>query len=157
MDKIWAPWRINYFKIKKQKGCIFCKAKKNNAGDYVIFKSKHCLGLLNIYPYACGHIMIAPLRHINSLGQLNQQEVMDIFAALKKIQLALDKVLKPQGYNIGLNLSRSSGAGITGHMHIHIVPRWIGDANFMTTISDTRVISQSLGQLRKELLKYVRP
>ncbi len=152
MDKLWAPWRINYISSKiKTKGCIFCRAKKNNAKDYVIFKTKKSICLLNIYPYNNGHLLISPLRHIADIDLLNEEEALDMFKSLKRSKALLQKVLKPQGYNIGFNLKRSAGAGITGHLHLHIVPRWVGDINFMPVTGNTKVISQSLDELFRRL------
>ena len=148
MDKLWAPWRINYINTKNQgKGCIFCRAKKAAAKDYVIFKTKHTLAMLNIYPYNNGHLLIAPLRHLRDISQLRQDEVLDLFKSLNRAKSLLSKVLHPQGYNIGFNITRAAGAGIAGHLHMHIVPRWVGDTNFMPVVAGTKVISQSLDEL----------
>ncbi|MDD5128996.1 MAG: HIT domain-containing protein [Candidatus Omnitrophica bacterium] len=150
MDKLWAPWRINYVSAKtKGKGCIFCKAKKDASSEHVIFKTKFSVVMLNIYPYNNGHLLVAPLRHIRDISQLTQEETVDLFKCLNRAKLLLQKVLKPQGYNIGFNLTRSAGAGITGHLHMHIVPRWIGDTNFMPVIAGTKIISQSLDELAR--------
>ncbi|MCX5700125.1 MAG: HIT domain-containing protein [Candidatus Omnitrophica bacterium] len=151
MNKLWAPWRINYIRNIKQKGCVFCKGKGKDSKACVIFETDYARVMLNIFPYNNGHILVAPVRHVARLDQLKQKEVLGLFAALTKSQKLLDKVLKPNGYNIGINLSRSAGAGITGHLHIHIVPRWIGDTNFMPVLFGTKVISQSLDELRKQL------
>lgn len=152
MDRLWAPWRINYVSSKKkQKGCIFCLAKKSALSDYVIFKTKKSICLLNRYPYNNGHIMICPLRHISDISEAKEEEVLDIFKSLKRAKDLLQKVLRPHGYNIGFNLGRAAGAGITGHLHLHIVPRWLGDYNFMPSISGSKVISQSLDELSKLL------
>lgn len=107
--------------------------------------------MLNIFPYNNGHIMISPLRHIKEFSQLKEAEMIDLFKALNRAKSLLDKVLKPHGYNIGINISKVAGAGIPGHLHIHIVPRWRGDTNFMPVIYNTRVISQSLRELQKKL------
>ena len=148
MDKLWAPWRINYISSKiKAKGCIFCQAKKNKSKDYVIFKTKKSICLLNIYPYNNGHILVSPLRHIADIGLMSKEEVLDMFECLKRAQGLLQKILKPQGFNIGFNLGRNAGAGIIGHLHMHIVPRWVGDTNFMPITANTKVISQSLLEL----------
>ena len=155
MDRLWAPWRINYLSNKKKpKGCVFCQAKKKSTNDYVIFKTEKSICLLNIYPYNNGHILISPLRHFSDISNATNEEILDIFKCLKRVKTLLQKILKPDGYNIGFNLSRSAGAGITGHLHMHIVPRWVGDTNFMPVISKSRVISQSLNELAK-LLKNV--
>ena len=166
MDKLWAPWRINYISSnrppgqglasdsqsqKKTKGCIFCSAKKNNLNDYAIFKTKKSICLLNIYPYNNGHLLVSPLRHIANIELLSEGEILDMFKCLKRAKALLQKVLKPQGYNIGLNLGRNAGAGITGHLHMHIVPRWAGDTNFMPVTGNAKVISQSLDELSKQL------
>lgn len=151
MDRLWAPWRIKYIRAKRPEKCIFCSCLKKKGKNYVVFKTEHSFCVLNIYPYNNGHVMIVPKRHIQKFSQLNQKEVLDIFHSMEKAQTILDKVLKPQGYNIGVNLSRIAGAGETRHLHIHIVPRWKGDVNFMTTLFGTKVISQSLDELHKRL------
>lgn len=153
MDKLWAPWRIKYLRNIKQKGCIFCRAKRSSGNDYVILKSRHSIAMLNIYPYNNGHIMVSPLRHVKDLFLLKEEEILDIFNTLKKVQAMQEKVLKPDGYNIGMNVSKSAGAGVAGHMHIHIVPRWVGDTNFMPVLNNTKVVSQSLNELLKQLKK----
>lgn len=151
MDKLWAPWRIKYIKTKKRKGCIFCKAAKLRKKDYVIFRTKYSISMLNIFPYNNGHIMVSPIRHVRELGELKEFEVLDLFQSLNKTKKLLDKLLKPDGYNIGINISKSAGAGIARHMHIHIVPRWMGDTNFMPILYETKIISQSLDELYKRL------
>ena len=148
MDKLWAPWRINYISHKiKTKGCLFCQAKKSNTRDYVIFKTKKSICLLNIYPYNNGHLLISPLRHTADIDLLDEEEILDMFKSLKRAKKLLKKVLKPQGYNLGFNLGRYAGAGITGHLHLHVVPRWAGDINFMPVTGNSKVISQSLREL----------
>ena len=150
MDKLWAPWRINYIKNANKKGkCIFCDSNHN----FVVFKTRESVCMLNIYPYNNGHLMVAPKRHIRDLSQLNDAQTLDLIKALNKAKKLLDKVLKPDGYNIGANLGHAAGAGIAGHLHLHIVPRWVGDTNFMSTVSSTKIISQSLKDLYKRL-KY---
>ncbi|TAM39613.1 HIT domain-containing protein [bacterium] len=152
MDRLWAPWRENYVRrLKKERGCIFCRVKKGTRADYVIFKTRLSIVMLNIYPYNNGHLLVSPLRHIRDISQLSDDEMLDLFKCLDRAKKLLHKALKPQGYNIGLNLERFGGAGITGHLHLHIVPRWSGDSNFMPVISDTKIISQSLTQLVKHL------
>ena len=152
MDKLWAPWRTNYINRKiKTKGCIFCRAKQGKFSEHVIFKTKKSICLLNIYPYNNGHLLVSPLRHIADIELLDDGEVWDMFKCLKRAKGLLQKVLKPQGYNIGFNLGRQAGAGITGHLHLHIVPRWSGDVNFMPVIGNTKIISQSLNELSRYL------
>ena len=152
MDRLWAPWRNNYVSGKKnQKGCIFCRAKSGKSKDYLIFKTRLTMVMLNIYPYNNGHMLISPLRHIRDISQIKEDEILDLFGCLNQAKRLLQKVLKPQGYNIGLNLTRAAGAGVTGHLHLHIVPRWVGDTNFMPSTCGTKIISQSLDELAKRL------
>jgi len=151
MDKLWAPWRISYVKNTKPKKCIFCRSSGRKPKEYAVFKTRHASVILNIFPYNNGHLLVAPLRHVSRLEELRDEEALDLFRALKRAKKLLEKVLKPQGYNIGLNISRSAGAGITGHLHIHIVPRWKGDSNFMPVLFNTKIISQSLDELYKQL------
>lgn len=151
MDKLWAPWRIKYIKAKKRKICIFCLAAKSGRGNYVITKTAYSIAMLNSFPYNNGHMLISPLRHVKELQDLKEVEVLDLMKTLNYAKGLLDKVIKPEGYNIGINISESAGAGIPGHLHIHLVGRWKGDTNFMATLSNTRVISQSLDELYKQL------
>ena len=157
-DILWAPWRIGYIKkIKKEKGCLFCRVlrSKSDKKNLVFLRSAHALGMLNLYPYNNGHVMIAAAKHVKSLAQLNDTELCDIMACVKEATGAIDKLLKPQGYNIGINVGRVAGAGIENHLHIHIVPRWNGDTNFMPTVFDAKVISQSLESLWNALTKAI--
>lgn len=154
MERLWAPWRIKYVEAKKQKKCIFCEGIKSRRKNYVVFRSRHSFALLNIFPYNNGHLMVSPIRHVRGLSELKEVEALDLFKTLNNAKKMLDEVLRPHGYNIGINLSRSAGAGETGHLHIHIVPRFRGDTNFMTTLYGTKVIPQSLDALYKSLKKY---
>jgi len=153
MNKIWAPWRITYIQKTKSRNCIFCgaaKNKKNNKKHLVLLRGKKSFSILNLYPYNNGHFMVSPYRHIKNIEQLNKEEALDIFDVLKKTKQIMNKILKPQGYNIGINIGEISGAGIAGHIHVHVVPRWSADTNFMPVVSDTKIISQSLQQLFKK-------
>lgn len=152
MDRLWAPWRIKYVSQKK-KTCIFCQTIKSrqDKNNFLLARQTHCFSILNIFPYNNGHIMVAPNRHIGSLEKLNDKEILDLLRLVNRTKMALDKCLKPDGYNIGLNIGRSAGAGFPGHVHIHIVPRWSGDTNFMPVLGNTRVISQSLKELYQRL------
>jgi ATP adenylyltransferase len=156
MHRLWAPWRIGYVEAKnKTQGCIFCKAAKSRRSRYVFIKNRYSFAILNIYPYNNGHSLIAPCRHIKQLDRLSDVEKLDLFSTLQETKSLLTAVLKPQGYNIGINTSPCAGAGIAGHLHIHIVPRWRGDTNFMPVIYETKIISQSLSQLYRRI-KYAK-
>lgn len=155
MDRLWAPWRIKYIKIKKQKKCLFCESIKSKYNNYIIFKTQYSFSMLNIFPYNNGHVMVSPIRHLKDFAQLKDVEIIDLFKTLANTRKLLDKVLKPDGYNIGINISKSAGAGVTSHLHLHIVPRWKGDTNFMPVLYDTKIISQSLDELYKQLRNAV--
>lgn len=151
MDKLWAPWRVRYVTkiIGQTKGCVFCRILKarQDKKNYIFVRTKHSFAVLNIYPYNNGHTLIVPNRHAKDLDRLTKVEREDLIQLLIYSRRLLDKVLKPAGYNIGINLGRISGAGIPGHLHIHVVPRWRGDVNFMPVTAYTKVISQSLRAL----------
>ncbi|MFC1808203.1 HIT domain-containing protein [Candidatus Omnitrophota bacterium] len=155
MKKLWAPWRSKFIYSRKKKGCIFCAAKnaKSQEKHFVVKKTKSSFSILNIYPYNTGHMMVAPKRHVSRLDLLAKAETSDLMALVNKTTKALDKLLKPKGYNIGVNIGAAAGAGFPGHVHIHIVPRWNGDTNFMPVLSETKVISESLDSLYERLIK----
>jgi len=157
MDKLWAPWRVNYITsaTEKTKGCIFCQMlKKKDDHQHLIFtRTEHCFAVLNLYPYNNGHALILPYRHVNDLSKLKPEELADFIVLLNSTKTLLDRTLSPQGYNIGMNIGKAAGAGVPGHIHIHIVPRWKGDVNFMPVTADTKVISQSLRELFDLLVK----
>ena len=148
MDRLWAPWRKAYIRPKagKKKGCLFCRllAENKDVKNSIVKRTPHCFAVLNIYPYNNGHIMIVPRRHVDSTEHLNQSEKLDWLALYEKALRAMKKNLRPDGFNAGMNLGRQAGAGIPKHLHLHVVPRWKGDVNFMPVLSDTRVISESL-------------
>lgn len=152
---LWAPWRSAYVTsiATKSKGCVFCRIQKDKKDkkNYIFKRHLHCFAVLNIFPYNNGHVMIIPNRHVNDLKKLRKEEKEDLFALLEHVKDLLDKVLHPQGYNIGINIGRAAGAGFPGHFHIHIVPRWKGDVNFMPVTTDTKVISQSMDVLLERL------
>ncbi|HQP91589.1 MAG TPA: HIT domain-containing protein [Candidatus Omnitrophota bacterium] len=149
-DKIWAPWRIKYITgSKKDKGCLFCRVSRssNDKKNLLIFRTDHSVCLLNLYPYNNGHLMVAPKKHTASFDELTEKEALDLMKSVNKAVKLLTKTLKAQGFNVGINMGRVGGAGIEKHLHIHIVPRWTGDTNFMPIISNTKIISQSLDAL----------
>ena len=152
MDKIWAPWRSVFIKIRKIKGCIFCIKGKKDKDLFIIKRSEHSFAMLNIYPYNNGHIMVSPFRHVKDLKGLNDKELLDIIKLTRDMQSLLEKKLKPHGFNIGINTGKAAGAGYKDHLHIHIVPRWKGDSNFMPVIADTKVMPQSLKELYRTLI-----
>ncbi|MGE4546455.1 MAG: HIT domain-containing protein [Desulfurella sp.] len=158
MKILWAPWRMAYIlSDKKPQGCVFCNAYKeqNDEKNYVLFRSKHCFVIMNIYPYNPGHIMVVPNRHIDHIKLLNEQEGGDIFQVMQRFCSILETAFKPNGINIGMNIGNAAGAGIADHIHFHIVPRWDGDTNFMSTVCDTKVISESLRQTYNKIKELI--
>lgn len=148
MNRMWAPWRKTYLRSSsgKHSGCLFClllKDKKDKR-SLVLFRAAYHAVILNRYPYNNGHLMIVPKRHIACLSQMNAQEKKEFFEVLEQARGALVKAMKPQGFNIGMNISDVAGAGIPDHLHWHIVPRWKGDVNFMPVVAGVKVISESL-------------
>jgi len=156
METIWAPWRIKYILGKKSVSCIFCykKTKNYKRKNLILYESSHCLVIMNKYPYAPGHLMVIPKRHLKELAELTRDEMVDLFDLVKLGISALRKALKPHGFNIGANLGKVAGAGEDGHLHFHIVARWNGDANFMPIISKTNVLSEHLERTYERLLPY---
>ena len=159
MEKLWSPWRSKYidsFKTEETHSeCIFCVAAEKDVDDLdnlVVRKNKLTFTILNLYPYNNGHLMIAPFRHIGELSDLQDEEASEIMKELQLAQRALIDTLKPQGFNIGANFGRSSGAGIADHLHFHIVPRWNGDTNFMPVLGEVKVISQDLKHSKANLI-----
>ena len=149
MQRLWAPWRETYITkvLKNQhKGCVFCQIlkEKKDVQNHIFLRNKLAYAVLNIYPYSNGHCLILPNRHEGEFSKLTQEEIMDMMNLLIKTKSLLNKGLKPHGYNVGFNLGRLAGAGIPGHIHMHVVPRWSADHNFMPIIAGTKVISQSL-------------
>lgn len=153
MDKLWAPWRSKYIYLRKRSGCIFCgnRDRPKDKTRYILDRSRHSFSMLNLYPYNNGHIMVAPFRHVKNLKDLSGNEQLDLINMVNSTTTILDKKLKPHGYNIGMNVGKVSGAGFGGHLHIHIVPRWKGDTNFMPIIAGTKIVAESLEALYKLL------
>ena len=152
MDKLWAPWRSKYLYLRQNKKCIFC-GNKNPASKtkYVIHRTINSFSMLNLFPYNNGHVMVAPYRHVKSIELLTEAELTDLMKLVNRTKTIIDKKLKPHGYNIGLNIGKVGGAGFAGHVHIHVVPRWAGDTNFMPVIGKTKVMAESLDAMRKLL------
>ena len=155
MDKLWAPWRRIYLTQKQPKGCFLCKILKSKQDTlhFVLKRTKHSFALLNLYPYNNGHVLIAPKRHVDSLEKLSDRELLDMMHLTNHSTARIRKRMKPHGFNLGVNLGRVSGAGLPGHVHLHIVPRWSGDTNFLPVFGETKVISDSLQATYKTLMK----
>lgn len=146
MKIIWAPWRLKYILGKKEKGCVFCVKQKegDDKKNAILYRGKHNYVILNIFPYNNGHLMVVPYKHANDLSGLGEEEAAEMMTLAQKSLVALRDVLKPQGFNLGMNLGSVAGAGIEEHIHMHLVPRWNGDTNFMPVIGETRVMPQHI-------------
>jgi ATP adenylyltransferase len=160
MDKMWSPWRSLYIdsfnKDKIDTGCIFCAAPKEDVNDpqnLLVDKGKYTFTILNLYPYNNGHLMVVPYRHTDDFNSFTAEESSEIFYKLQVAQKALYSIMKPEGFNIGANLGKVSGAGIHEHIHFHLVPRWNGDTNFMPVLGEVKVISQDLLLTKEKLIK----
>jgi len=143
MDIIFAPWRMEYIKAKKPEGCVFCKSSIR-CDEYVIYEGKSCFVMMNRFPYVCGHLMIIPVRHISEIEELTREERTEIFALLDTSVKVIKEAMNPHGFNIGLNIGKAAGAGIEEHIHMHVIPRWEGDANFMTAVSNVRILPEHM-------------
>jgi len=153
MDKLWAPWRSKYIHLGKNKGCIFCNNRKSKNTDtrFIVSRTEHSFSMLNLYPYNNGHIMVAPFRHVKSLELLTDKELVDLMKLVTRTKALMDRKLEPHGYNIGLNVGKIGGAGYAAHVHVHVVPRWTGDTNFMPVVANTKLVSDSLKAVYKRL------
>ena len=146
---LWAPWRIEYITGPKSDQCIFCEPDP----AHLVERGERCFALLNAFPYAPGHVMVAPNRHVGDLGDLDDGELLELMQLAQRLVAAQRSTMNPDGFNVGLNLGRVAGAGIADHLHVHVVPRWEGDNNFMPVLDDTRVIPQALEETRKALVE----
>jgi ATP adenylyltransferase len=155
MEPLHAPWRIQYLQAPKPASMenLFVSIAQSNDDEahLVIARDRTCFALLNSYPYAGGHLMVVPYKQVADLNALTDEELTDLMKLTRRCQNALAKVMKPDGFNIGMNLGKAAGAGILGHLHIHIVPRWMGDINFMPMLANTVVVPEALADLAAKL------
>lgn len=145
MERLWAPWRVEYIR-NPGAGCFLCDGlrSKDDQKVFILERGERAFTIMNRYPYNNGHVMIAPLRHVGRIEQLNDDEILAIHHFISRAIKALDQAMKPQGYNIGVNQGSVAGAGVVDHLHYHVVPRWRGDTNFMPVLSGTKVVSEAL-------------
>ena len=152
LDRLWAGWRSEYVETATSEpsgeaDCVFCGILASGEPDdvtYVVWRGERCAALLNAYPYTNGHLMVLPVRHVGELEDLDDGERVEVWSAVTDAVRALKAAYSPDGLNVGVNLGRSAGAGVPGHFHVHCLPRWNGDTNFMTTVAETRVLPESL-------------
>lgn len=155
MQRLWAPWRETYITrlTDKHKSCVFCRilAGRNDKRNLVFLRKPTAYAVLNLYPYSNGHCLVVPNRHVSDISSLPRGEYIELMDLLRETRDLLQEALSPQGYNVGINLGRIAGAGIPRHVHVHIVPRWGGDHNFMPVTASTKIISQALSVIYKKL------
>ncbi|VAX21972.1 HIT family protein [hydrothermal vent metagenome] len=145
---IWAPWRIDYILSEKPKGCVLCDMPADNDDNLhnILYRGETCYVIMNLYPYNNGHMMVTPYRHISDYTELTSEELTESARLTQRCVAAAKSALSAEGFNVGVNQGKSGGAGIEEHLHIHIVPRWIGDHNFMPVIGQTKVIPQHVSE-----------
>jgi ATP adenylyltransferase len=162
MDQLWAPWRLAYIaappKPGEEPGCFLCRglAEADDRRHLIALRTARSAVVLNCFPYNNGHLLVAPLAHKGRLDELDAEELLDLQLMLRRMIAVLDEAMRPDGYNVGLNLGKVAGAGLPGHLHWHIVPRWNGDTNFMPVLADVKVIPQSLDALYDLLVSKLR-
>jgi len=162
MDYLWTPWRYQYIKEATsgvQPECIFCEAvaSKDDAETLVVYRGAKAFIILNRYPYTSGHVMVVPYAHQATLTSSDPETLTEMMALAKRLEGALESLYHPDGYNLGMNIGRAAGAGIAGHIHLHVLPRWIGDTNFMTTTGETRVQPEELTTTYQRLRSALNP
>ena len=155
MERVWAPWRMAYLEMAQPEGCLFCvkPGESNDAEALILHRGEHTFIMLNAFPYNNGHLMIAPYRHTADLESLSVEESREMMVLCQLCLSLLRKAYRPDGYNVGMNLGRVAGAGIADHLHLHVVPRWNGDTNFMPVIGETKVLSEALQNTYDRLRK----
>jgi ATP adenylyltransferase len=159
MDRLWSPWRYRYVSTASEGDrCIFCD--KPNAGDdrrnLIVHRAERNFVLLNLFPYTSGHVMVAPYAHVPTLEEADEATVAEMMLLARTLQSYLRSIYRPSGFNVGMNIGSCAGAGVAGHIHMHVLPRWAGDANFMTTIGETRVLPEDLDTTYEKLASCFR-
>lgn len=151
MDQLWTPWRYAYVKsADTAPGCVFCRLLEQAAasGDdrsiFIVHRASHNFVILNTYPYTSGHVMVVPYAHLDELQKMPAEAAAEMMALSQKLESVLRSLYRPDGVNLGMNIGKAAGAGVAGHIHMHILPRWVADANFMTVVGETRVLPESL-------------
>ncbi|MGL4722036.1 MAG: HIT family protein [Desulfovibrionaceae bacterium] len=148
MEYLWAPWRMDYIlRPKEGNECIFCVSQEEMKDDedrLILYKGNYAFIIMNKYPYNCGHIMVVPYKHTANILDITEKEYMEIYSLQRKSVQVLEKIVKPSGFNIGLNIGEIAGSGIKEHLHFHIVPRWVGDSSFLAVLADTRTVPEHI-------------
>jgi ATP adenylyltransferase len=157
MDYLWTPWRYAYVSTAsknkgKPDGCIFCELPKlADEEAKIVYRGEHCFIILNSFPYTSGHVMVVPFAHLDELQKLPEAAAQEMMALTQKMESVLRQIYSPDGINLGMNIGRAAGAGVVGHVHMHVLPRWVGDTNFMTAIGESRVLPEALEETWKKI------
>jgi ATP adenylyltransferase len=159
MDYLWTPWRYAYVSTaEKKSGCVFCDAV--SAGDdekvRIVYRGQHCFVILNTYPYTPGHVMVVPYAHLDELRKLPPEAAGEMMALSQRMESVLRELYSPDGINLGMNIGKAAGAGIAGHIHMHVLPRWVADANFLSVVSETRVLPETLEETWRRMTTVMR-
>jgi ATP adenylyltransferase len=157
MDHLWTPWRYQYLQKASDpdQGCVFCQkaAEHRDAENYIVHRASRNFVILNIYPYTTGHLMVVPYEHVATLTEAQPDTLTEMMELGRQAERALGSLYRPRGFNLGMNIGEAAGAGIAGHIHMHVLPRWPGDANFLSTVGETRVMPEDLGTTYEKLLR----
>jgi ATP adenylyltransferase len=153
MERLWAPWRLAYVTSASGEptSCIFCNTSEPGRDELIVDRGRLCFVILNLYPYNNGHLMVVPNRHVPNLASMDGEELAELMQLTRRSEMALNEAYKPQGINVGINLGRPAGAGVADHLHVHLVPRWNGDTNFMTVVGNVRVVPEALDATKAKL------
>jgi ATP adenylyltransferase len=146
MDYLWTPWRYAYVTAQKASGCVFCELPTlgDDAKARIVYRGRHCFIVLNTYPYTPGHVMIVPFAHLDELQMLPVEAAQEMMELSQRMEGVLRQLYKPEGINLGMNIGKAAGAGVEGHIHMHALPRWVADANFVSVVGETRILPESL-------------
>ncbi len=154
MERLWAPWRMQYVGVEQRSGCLFCRVIENPDdpdAELVVWRPEGAIVLLNKFPYNPGHAMVAPILHVSTLEDLGDDQSLALTRAVRRTLTVLRGTMNPHGFNVGANIGNAAGAGIPDHVHLHVVPRWNGDTNFMAVIDDVKIINEALAQTAEKL------
>jgi ATP adenylyltransferase len=147
MDYLWTPWRYNYVtSADKIEGCVFCRqlARNDDEAALIVHRARHCFIILNAFPYTSGHVMVVPYEHANELRKLPPEAATEMILLTRQLETVLRNLYRPDGLNLGMNIGKAAGAGVAGHIHMHVLPRWVADASFITTVSEVRILPEDL-------------
>jgi ATP adenylyltransferase len=154
MDYLWTPWRYAYVSgAQKTSECVFCDAAKarDDANSKIVYRGQNCFVILNTYPYTPGHVMVVPYEHLDELRKLPSEAANEMMALTQRMEIVLRDLYQPDGINLGMNMGKAAGAGIAGHIHMHVLPRWVADANFLSVVGETRVLPELLEETWKRM------